>query len=216
MEQWQREHILEQLNKSIEFKHEFFVFKEEAKVQLVSNQFQYFQTLAAIGFAAAALIVGTNSLKLTIWWFLMGVSAVLLLLFTSSSVRELNDLHANRLETEDEGLEKIHRKLEAASKEALARDDFNIFVERMRPETNAVPEKQSYAGEIAVFLLFLTLTFGLLGAADQFASGLKIYLFAPAAIVSAFLLAFLDWNLYLSDTLSRLLDFVLRKNRPQS
>lgn len=147
----------------------------------------------------------------------MGLTALLLVIYSSTSVRELNDAYSHRLELEEIGIEESHTDLENVVKETIDKNNFTIYENFIASRKRKTRDRtQSYAGEIAIFLLFLTIVFGVLGAILEYTQNPCIYVFAAPGVLIAIMLAFMDWNLTITRLISKPVHYLLGKNNIQS
>lgn len=215
MEQKEKEFLARQLRIAQEWQDEFFRFKQNTRIQLLSNQQQYFQSLGGIGLAVISILFATQIITVSVWWFLAGLTGLVLVAYVSTHVRELNDNEAKGLNKEEEAMTQKYEQIEAKVLEAWKSDDpsiYSSYLMQKAPIEGENPEI-SYAGEIAVFLFLLMVFWSMLAflVAKVSLSCLPLSLVVFGGIILCFALAMGDWNLKITGKVSRLIHRILKK-----
>lgn len=198
--------------------HEFFVFKSQTRIQLLSNQFQLFQTLAAVMLAFLAVMFATNRFEISLWFLCSMLFSVVLLFYTLTYVRETIDAHAEGLDEAETALKKEKDKVIEKIDEAIKKNDYGIFekfVAQRLGNPKKIGEEQSYAGEISMFLFSNSFLFGTLATVSAYGYWInfsKIVIFTFILCFS-FLISVTTPNTYITKRISKLLDKSIRKGK---
>ncbi len=215
MKEEQRKFLSQQLRISQEFQNHFFEFRQNARTQLLSNQLQYFQSIAGISLAVIGVLLATGSVAVSLWWILTGVVALLLVVYASTHTREANDSWDKGLNHEEKSLKQAHQDLEKVISQAIQADDFSTYESHVlsKGSQTSVEPRPSYAGEIAVFLFLLTIFFGTVAFISEYihVGILSALLFASGGIFLCFAVSMGDWNLAMTERVSYFLGRILKK-----
>lgn len=215
MKDTERNFLSQQLKTSQEFLDRFFEFRQNARIQLLSNQLQHFQSIAGISLAIIAALLATGSIAISLWWILTGSAALLLVIYASAHTREANDSWDKGLNKEEKSLNQIHEDLEKVILNAVKFDSYSIYESYVMDKGKPAPTNPSpsYAGEIAVFLFLITIFLGIVALIDKHIhiGNLLALPLVLGGILLCFTVSTCDWNLALTERISRFLDRILRK-----
>jgi hypothetical protein len=213
MEQKERDFLARQYNTVCELEHEFFLFKENTKVQLLSNQLQYFQSLAGIALAIIAILFGTKLIHFSICWLLAAITALLLIIYVSTNVRESNDRLDKSLNNDQLSLTQKRKEVEDIIFSAIDQNDLSIFHSYINRSFEVEDSETSYSGEIAIFLFLLMIFWCMLAFIfHEFSVPYYLAILLTAiGIFFCFIFSMFDWNLKMTEFMSRYLHVYLKK-----
>ena len=109
--------------------------------------------------------------------------------------------------------ELMRTNIENVVAEAIKKDDFSIYENATKTAPKHEDPQLSYAGELVVFLFFLTILFGAVATLNERSifSQCILWTITVGGIILCFFLSFKDWNLKLTERISAALHLILKK-----
>ena len=104
MEQEKLELMAQSYREADKVIYDFFVFHEEAKIQLLSNQSQLLQYLTSVNLAFVTIVIATQKAQINLLWGSSFIASLILIVISTAYVREVNDSMANSLDKESQSL----------------------------------------------------------------------------------------------------------------
>lgn len=200
LEKDQREHMQKTFSGFCDLENQFFNFDVQTKVQLLSNQFQLFQTIATLVMAFLAIVVATGLVKLNAYLCLSALFSVTLLFFAVMYTRETIDFQNRNLNDTSMQMKKYKMEIIKKIDETLEKDDFSVFNDFIHEKVDNPSisisnlKKPQYTGEVAVFLFSNGILFGLISIIYPTRELLLFdnIIIVICILVISFLVAFID------------------------
>ena len=218
MEEKDQRIIESMLETARKIRSEFFLFSEQTKIQLFSNQCQLLQSLATINLAFVAIALATKTFDYNIWWTLSVALSLILILYTITYIRVTNDRKSAALEEISITLEQQERDLEEKALDARTQDNIEIFIAHLRNPKKIQKSRDlpiSYAGELAVFLFVLSLFSGVVGVLKGSGIGQDVSNLVIGVVIAvlAFFISAIDWNSKVTEIMSHVFHLILKREK---
>lgn len=216
MDRTQLDEVIQLEKTSEEVNDAFFIYRVNAELQLLISQLQYFQSIAAISLAGISILLATGSISQSFWWISAAVVAVVLIIYISTSVREIIDSKANELVETSDHLNQTHQELIDKLREVERTgeiNDYKVYLKNLTRRMKSEPVPPSYDGEIVVFLFLINIFLSLVAFINEFIiiQGACALIATLILISISFCLSFISWNRKLSRAVSVFIDKIMKK-----
>lgn len=195
---------------------EFYLYRAQTSVQLLTSQLQFLQSLAAVTLALVAIVVGLGKFEISIFFTLSGSFALALILYVSAYTREIIDLEDKKLLKTEKLLEGESKAIRAKVAEAQSHNNENILIDYVNKKKETpvdMNERLNYAGEISMLLFHCSVIFCVIAIYFSYFPHIEYsntYTVIGVVCLS-FMLSFLNWSATATDALSKVFSIKFTK-----